>query len=208
VWRDQEGGVRGLSDRVGRAVFWPPYAASGLICPGFDHALTPGDIGCRRLPETALSVITATRSGASGPNAEPGGTPLLSLSSRAGVLNSFREQLGKTPAAFHRDRQIIGTGLTVSVRYAAQRTERVWFGLIAMIAVPFAQVMQRFAHSAASGVAAPKTRIPRFLMSGYESQIGPNAGIPRRSKPWTTRQVTVLLLMQTTASALESRYAA
>jgi hypothetical protein len=57
-------------------------------------------------------------------------------------------------------------------------------------------------------VVRPRSWLGRRVGSGYESQIGPTAGIPRRSRPWTTRQVTVLLLMQTTASALESRHAA
>jgi hypothetical protein len=37
----------------------------------------------------------------------------------------------------------------------------------------------------------------------YESQTGPNAGIPRCSRPWTTFQVRVLFEMQITASAPE-----
>ena len=36
---------------------------------------------------------------------------------------------------------------------------------------------------------------------GHESQIGPNAGIPRCSRPCTTCRVTVLLDTQMTASA-------
>jgi len=37
----------------------------------------------------------------------------------------------------------------------------------------------------------------------YESQIGPNAGIPRCSRPWMTSQVSFLFEMQITASAPE-----
>jgi hypothetical protein len=38
-----------------------------------------------------------------------------------------------------------------------------------------------------------------------ESQTGPNAGIPRRSNPYTTSQVIFLLETQTPASAPDSR---
>ena len=38
----------------------------------------------------------------------------------------------------------------------------------------------------------------------YESQIGPNAGIPRCSRPWMTSRVSFLLQMQITASAPEA----
>ena len=40
----------------------------------------------------------------------------------------------------------------------------------------------------------------------HESQIGPKAGIPRRSKPWTTFHVPGLLLTTRAASALKSRH--
>lgn len=40
-----------------------------------------------------------------------------------------------------------------------------------------------------------------------ESQIGPSAGIPRLSRPWTTDQVTFLFDTQITASEPDDRYA-
>ena len=41
----------------------------------------------------------------------------------------------------------------------------------------------------------------------HESQMGPYAGIPRRSRPWTTCQVIFLLEMQITASSSKTEYA-
>src|SRR3954454_4426155 len=56
----------------------------------------------------------------------------------------------------------------------------------------------------------------RFLILGvrhaplgrhHESQIGPKAGMPTRSRPWTTCQVPALLLTTNTASAPNARHA-